>query len=182
MGAGSAAEVAEHVVRSGAAYTVQGTAEEQAEGTRRIEAEILRLRSVAAEADTIAQFEAALAEIENGIRILRAQPRPDQTRIDWWRQRARSTWDESSQPAWLSSELFSKNIQPYCRRFRHLSFDQGSECPGGMRARFAKGTNRIRGIGRLSQSWLGFRRMCRIDAALTHPFVILLGNSRTFLI
>ena len=45
MGAGPAAEVAEHVVLSGATYTVHGTAEEQAEGTRRVEAEIQKRRA-----------------------------------------------------------------------------------------------------------------------------------------
>jgi capsule polysaccharide export protein KpsE/RkpR len=97
MGAGSAAEVAEHVVRSGATYTVQGTAEEQADGARRVEAKILALRMAAAKADTIARFEAAITEIENGIRILRAQPRPDQPRIDWWTQQATAIREQIAQ-------------------------------------------------------------------------------------
>jgi hypothetical protein len=35
-----------------------------------------------------ARFAAALAEIEKGIGILRAEPRPDQERIDWWTREA----------------------------------------------------------------------------------------------
>jgi uncharacterized protein (DUF1330 family) len=40
----NAAEVAEHVVRAGATYIVQGTPDEQAEGKRRVEREIQKLR------------------------------------------------------------------------------------------------------------------------------------------
>lgn len=39
------AEVAEHVVLAGATYIVQGTPQEQAEGRRKVDKEIAKLRS-----------------------------------------------------------------------------------------------------------------------------------------
>ena len=47
MGSSGAAEVAEHVVLAGATYTVQGTPEEQAEGVRKVEREVKKLREAA---------------------------------------------------------------------------------------------------------------------------------------
>jgi hypothetical protein len=50
-----------------------------------------------------------------------------------------AAYDESSQPASHTAELFSR----YSRTLRHPSFEQASECPGGTRAGFAKATARI---------------------------------------
>jgi len=47
MGCSSAAEVAQHVVLAGATYTVQGTPGEQAEGVRKVEREVQKLRDAA---------------------------------------------------------------------------------------------------------------------------------------
>jgi hypothetical protein len=45
----------------------------------------------------------------------------------------------------------SRTLQPQ-------SFDHGSEFLAGTQAGFARGTDRIRGTGRLYRSWLGFGR------------------------
>ncbi len=45
-----------------------------------------------------------------------------------------------------------RRFSHYSRKLQHLLFGQALEFPAGMQARFAKGTNRIRGIGSLWQN------------------------------
>jgi hypothetical protein len=52
----------------------------------------------------------------------------------------------------------SEKISRGSRTLQPQSFDHGSEFLASTQAGFARGTDRIRGTGRLYRSWLGFGR------------------------
>jgi hypothetical protein len=70
---------------------------------------------------------------------------------------AQPSWKESDQPAWLAPKLFAEKSSLCFLAFLCLSFDLPSESRNGMRARFAKGTDRIRGTGWHWRNWLAFQ-------------------------
>jgi len=77
---------------------------------------------------------------------------------EWGAVDTSSSWDQSSQPAWLTNELFSQKIQPLLSGVSTSASDHGLECPADMRAGSARATDRILDTGRRLRSWLGFLR------------------------
>jgi hypothetical protein len=81
---------------------------------------------------------------------------------------ARSSWDASSQPAWLTPELFSQKIQLLAR----VSTSIIRSCIGVSRwyaSRIRQGCRRIRGIGRRWRSCLELESVSEVAALLSRP-------------
>jgi hypothetical protein len=66
---------------------------------------------------------------------------------------AQHSWQPTDQPAWLTPEWFTAKISPCYRMSRCPPFDRHSESRNGMRAKFAKDTDRIQGTGARWRRW-----------------------------
>lgn len=71
---------------------------------------------------------------------------------------AESAWNTSKQPAWLTSEVFSQQIQPLLANTPTSQFDHELVSRDGMQAESAKAIAPIRGTGRRWPIWLALGR------------------------
>ena len=71
---------------------------------------------------------------------------------------ARSSWDKSSQPAWLTSEVFSEQVQPLLAGVSTSAIRSRIGFLAGTRAGFDKVIARIHGTGKSLRNWPESRR------------------------